>query len=105
MSGRTKVSRVAVAAGALVVLILGFVVPTTGAAAPRPQVTTATPSVSSSAKATPSATESDTDVSPQEDPTDDGTEPTVDQAGTYIAIGGAAALALLAGLVVVLRRR
>lgn len=107
MSRRGFVSRVAVAAGALVVLLLGLAIPTVGNAAPLPHATTASASATAtgSAKATPSASESDTDVDPADDPTDDGTDPTPDQSGTWIAIGSAAALSLLAGLVVVLRKR
>lgn len=112
MSGRNLVGRAVVAAVALLVLVFGLVLPTAGSSAlPVPQATTGSPSPSGSAKATgtakakPSATQSDTDVNPADEPDDDGSDTTPDQTGTWLAIGGAAALALLAGLVVVIRKR
>lgn len=111
MSGRNLVGRAVVAAVALLVLVFGLVLPTAGSSAlPVPQATTGSPSPSGSAKATgtakakPSATQSD-DVDPADEPDDDGSDTTPDQTGTWLAIGGAAALALLAGLVVVIRKR
>lgn len=111
MSGRNLVGRAVVAAAALLVLVFGLVLPTAGSSAlPVPQATTGSPSPSGSAKATgtakakPSATQSD-DVDPADEPDDDGSDTTPDQTGTWLAIGGAAALALLAGLVVVIRKR
>lgn len=103
MSVRVMAGRVLATVGALVVLALGLTVPTVGqAAVPLPQATTsATPH--SSAKPSPSASEEDDE--PADDPTDDGTNPTPDQTGTWVAIGGAAGLAVLAGLVVALRKR
>ena len=108
MSASTKLGRVAVVVGALLVFALGFVLPITShASAPRPQATTASPSPSGSAEASPnpSASESETDVDASDEPDDDGTDPTPAQNGTWIAIAGAAGLSLLAGLVVVLRKR
>ena len=103
MSGRAIVSQAAGAVGAAVIVLLGFAGPLVGHAAPMPRATTASASPSASASASP--TESDTDVDPADDPTDDGTDPAPDQSGTWIALGSAAALSLLAGLVVVLRKR
>lgn len=106
MSVRTKVGRVAVATCALLLLMLGCALPAVGNAQPLPRATTATPSGSASARSTsPSPTESDTDVDPSDEPTDDGIDPTPDQSGTWIALGAAATLAVLAGLVVALRKR
>ncbi|MFT3860515.1 hypothetical protein [Micropruina sp.] len=109
MSGRGLISRAVAAAAAVLVLLFGLVLPTADSSAvPRPQATTSasTASVSPSASASPSGTPSDTDVDPSDDePTDDGSDPTPSQNGTWIAIGGAVALALLAGLVVALRKR
>lgn len=110
MSGRMIVVRVAVVAGALLVWLIGFAVPAAGQAVPLPQATSSaskssTPSKSSTtATANPSPSKSKKKVDPAE-PTDDGTDPAPDQSGTWIAIGSAAALSVLAGLVIVLRKR
>ena len=106
MSRRTVLVRIAVAIGAVVVLMMGVALPTSGMAQPLPQATTASPSASGTVRAaSPSPTESDTDVNPSDEPTDDGNDPTPDQSGTWIALGVAAGLAVLAGLVVALRKR
>ena len=106
MSGRTVVIRLVAAIGAVVVLMLGIALPTVGSAQPIPHATTASPTATGTARsASPSPTESDTDVNPSDEPTDDGNDPTPDQSGTWIALGVAAGLAVLAGLVVALRKR
>ena len=106
MSGRVRVFRVLVAVGAMLLLTFGLSAPTMGlAAAPVPQATTAaaspSPTVGSSrpSPSSPSAGDS------ADDPSDDGSNLTPDQTGTWIALGAAAVLAVLAGLVVALRRR
>lgn len=99
MSRRLMISRVLAAAGALLVLVIGLSVPTSGlAAVPVPQATTtpATPSPSPSA----SGAEAEPD-----DMTDDGTNTTPPQTGTWLAVGVAAAVSLAAGAIVVLRKR
>lgn len=103
MTVRVMAGRVLATVGALLALALGVTVPTAGqAAVPLPRATTsATPP--SSPKPSPSASEVDDE--PADDPTDDGTNPTPGQTGTWVAIGGAAALSVLAGLVVALRKR
>lgn len=108
MSGSTKLARVAILVGALIVLALGFALPSTShASAPQPQATTASPSaaVSANASPTPSTSASPSDVDATDELDDDGTDPTPGQNNTWIAIAGAAGLSLLAGLVVVLRKR
>ena len=96
MSGRVMIGRVLLAAGALLVLILGLSAPTPGrAAVPVPQATTAT--------ASPSASEAEEE--PADEITDDGSNPTPAQTGTWLAVGAAAALSVAAGLVVALRKR
>lgn len=108
MSRRWIGGRIAIVIGALLLFGLAFTVPTSSrAAVPVPQATTASPGGSESAKASvsPSPTPSDPDDEPTDEPADDGTDPTPDQGGTWLAIGGAAALSLLAGLVVALRKR
>ena len=90
------IGRVLLAAGALLVLILGLSAPTPGrAAVPVPQATTAT--------ASPSASEAEEE--PADEITDDGSNPTPAQTGTWLAVGAAAALSVAAGLVVALRKR
>ncbi|MFT4293893.1 MAG: hypothetical protein QM582_00595 [Micropruina sp.] len=103
MSGRGLIGRALTAAGVLLVLVIGFGTPATvHAAVPLPQATTATPS--SSPK--PSSSPSEADVDPGDDPADDDSaSPAPDQSGTWMAVGGAAAVSVLAGLVVALRRR
>ena len=108
MSRRWIGVRVAVVIGALLAFGLAFTAPSAShAALPVPQATTASPGASRSAEApaSPSPTESDTDVDPADEPTDDGTDPTPGETGTWLAIGGAAALSVLAGMVVALRKR
>lgn len=108
MSRRWMGGRIAIVIGVLLLFGLAFTVPTASQAAlPFPQATTASPGGSASAKASvsPSPTPSDPDDEPTDEPADDGTDPTPDQSGTWLAIGGAAALSLLAGLVVALRKR
>ena len=96
MSGRVMIGRALLAAGALLVLILGLSAPTPGrAAVPVPQATTAT--------ASPSASE--VEEEPADEITDDGSNPTPAQTGTWLAVGAAAALSVAAGLVVALRKR
>ncbi len=96
MSGRVMIGRALLAAGALLVLILGLSAPTPGrAAVPVPQATTAT--------ASPSASEAEEE--PADEITDDGSNPTPAQTGTWLAVGAAAALSVAAGLVVALRKR
>lgn len=103
MSVRVMAGRLLATGGALLVLALGLSVPTAGqAAVPLPQATaSATPHGSPK----PSSSASEVDDEPADDPTDDGTNPTPDQTGTWVAIGGAAGLAVLAGLVVAFRKR
>jgi len=60
------------AIGAVVVLMLGFALPTVGSAQPIPHATTASPTATGTARsASPSPTESDTDVNPSDEPTDE----------------------------------
>jgi len=107
MSRRPVVSRLLIIAGALLVLLTALVPlansSQTALAAPVPRATTASPSPTGTA--TPSPNQSESDVEPADDPTDDGSNPTPDQSGTWIALGAAAALSIAAGLVVVLRKR
>lgn len=99
MSGPRMLSRFAVAIGTLLLLGLTIGAPNLSQALPMPQATTA----SGSPSPTPSATTSEPD--PGDDPTDDGSEPAPDQSGTWIAVGGAFGLAVLAGLIVLLRKQ
>lgn len=100
MSGRVMIGRALLAAGALLVLILGLSPPTPGrAAVPVPQATTATTSPS------PSPSASEAEEEPADEITDDGSNPTPAQTGTWLAVGAAAALSVAAGLVVALRKR
>lgn len=109
MSRRSVARRIPAIAGTLLVLLTALVPFTQSAraalASPAPQATTASPSPTGTSSATPTAKETETDVDPADDPTDDGSNPTPDQSGTWIALGAAAALSLAAGLVVVLRKR
>ncbi|MFT4218329.1 MAG: hypothetical protein QM619_14260 [Micropruina sp.] len=115
MSGRVWVGRMLAAAATLLVLVAGWSAATTGqAAVPLPQATTATPTARTSptpasptpdASPTPSSSQSEVDVDPADEPTDDGSNPTPVQNGTWLALGGAAAIALLAGLIVAIRKR
>lgn len=112
MSGRGVIGRMMLAVGALLVLVLGLSAPTPGrAAVPLPQATTATaspgssPSASSSASPGSSPSASGAEDEPDDELTDDGSNPTPEQTGTWLAVAAAAALSVAAGLVVVLRRR
>ena len=108
MSRRWIGGRIAVVIGILMLFGFAFTLPTASlAAVPVPQATTASPGASESPKASasPSPTQSDPDAEPPDEPADDGTAPTPAQSGTWLASGGAAALSLLAGLVVALRKR
>lgn len=97
------VPRLLAAAAAFLVLGLGLSVPATGQAEPLPRATTAPTSPQASPTASPSPSEANDDSA--DDPDDDGTNPTPVQTGTWVAVGAAAAVALLAGLVVALRKR
>lgn len=101
MSGRTRFVRVLAAAAVLFVAALGVSVPTAGQALPLPQATTAVTTPPASASPAPSSTPPEDD----DEPTDDGTNPMPPQTGTWVAVGAAAGVALLAGLVVALRKR
>lgn len=106
MSGRVRVCRVLVAVGAMLLLTFGLSAPTVGlAAAPVPQATTAAASptpTTGSPRPSPSSSSAD---DPADEPSDDGSNVTPDQTGTWVALGAAAAVAVLAGLVVALRKR
>ncbi|MFT3970888.1 MAG: hypothetical protein QM695_11595 [Micropruina sp.] len=100
MSGRAK-ARVLVAVGAMVLLIFGMSAPTVGqASAPVPQATTPAASPAPTPDSSPAST-----AEPGDEPADDGSNPTPDQTGTWVALGAAAVVAALAGLVVALRKR
>ncbi|MFT3832942.1 MAG: hypothetical protein QM711_06440 [Micropruina sp.] len=105
MPRRTMVPRLLAAAAAFLVLGLGLglSVPATGQAVPLPRATTVTASPQASPTASPNPSEANDD--PSDDPDDDGTNPMPVQTGTWVAVGAAAAVALLAGLVVALRKR
>lgn len=101
MSGQVTARRALAVFAVLAVLLIGFGAPAANTvAAPLPL-----PLATASATATATTTPSDTEVDPDDEPTDDGSDPTPDQSGTWLAIGGALALSVLAGLVVALRKR
>ncbi len=99
MSEQVKV-RVLVAVGAMV-LLFGLNSPTAGqAVAPVPQATTPAASPTPTPSSSPAATRE-----PADEPANEGSNTTPDQTGTWVALGAAAAVAVLAGLVVALRKR
>ena len=106
MSGRVRVCRVLVAVGAMLLLTFELSAPTVGlAAAPVPQATTAAASPTPTAGSPRPSSSSSSADDPADEPSDDGSNVTPDQTGTWVALGAAAAVAVLAGLVVALRKR